>query len=402
MLRALEASRRLWNDALAHRKLRWEKERRSTSYNLQASILTSEREEDVLLGGLYSQTGQDVLRRLDSAFKSFFAHRARYPKFKKFNQSGSFTYPQAYNGSVKPDIARKRLFLSKIGNIRTVFHRSLPKGARLKTCTVIREPDGKWFASLIFEEVVPLQNIDTTPVAPKNPLGVDLGLLSLITTSDGEKVEHPRFLRKAEKRLKHLQRALSSKSKGSKNRSKARSKVASLHSRVRRQRLDFNHKLSTRLVKEHNLIAFEDLKIRNMVRNHKLAKSISDAAWGQLVRLTEFKAMGAESRVVRVAAAYSTQECFHCGTRSGVNLSMREFVCIGCGLTLQRDLNAARVVLKRSVIMAGHVATKVGQDMPELKPVESGPLLIQTTGGVSQVSETGTIRALKALEAHGY
>jgi len=402
MLRALEASRRLWNDALAHRKLRWEKERRSTSYNLQASILTSEREEDVLLAGLYSQTGQDVLRRVDSAFKSFFAHRARYPKFKQFNQSGSFTYPQAYNGSVKPDIARKRLFLSKIGNIRTVFHRSLPKDARLKTCTVIREPDGKWFASLIFEEVVPLQNIDTTPMAPKNSLGVDLGLLSLITTSDGEKVEHPRFLRKAEKRLKHLQRSLSSKSKGSRNRFKARSKVASLHSRVRRQRLDFNHKLSTRLVTEHNLIAFEDLKIRNMVRNQRLAKSISDAAWGQLVRLTEFKAMGAESRVVRVAAAYSTQECFHCGTRNGVNLSMREFVCIGCGLTLQRDLNAARVVLKRGVIIAGRVATKVGQHMPELKPVENRPLLIQTTGGVSQVSETGTIRALKALEAHGY
>src|SRR6266550_559505 len=149
MLRGLETSRRLWNDALAHRKRRWENERKSTSYKLQASILTSERGKDKLLDELYSQTGQDVLRRLDKAFKSFFARRSGYPKFKKVRQSGSTTYPQAYNGSVKIDMGRGRLFLSKIGNVRTVFHRPLPRAARLKTCTVIRERDGKWFASLI-------------------------------------------------------------------------------------------------------------------------------------------------------------------------------------------------------------------------------------------------------------
>jgi len=270
MLRALEAARRLWNDGLAQRKARWEKERRATSYALQAWMLTGEREQDPLLGELYSQAGQDVLRRLDKAFRSFFEHRARCPRFKRISQSGSFAYPQAYHGSVKPDADRRRLYLSKIGNVPTVFHRQLPKDSRLKTCTVVREPDGKWFASLVFEKIVPLQNIQPAVeviTETKPPIGVDLGLLSLIATSDGEKVEHPRFLRKAEKRLKHLQRVLSRKKKGSKNRSKARQRVASQHSRVRRQRLDFNHKLSTRLVREHGFIAFEDLRVRNMVRN---------------------------------------------------------------------------------------------------------------------------------------
>jgi len=245
MLRALEATRRLWNDALAHRKRRWENGRQATSYGLQARVLTAEREQDMLLGELHSQAGQDVLRRLDRAFKSFFEGRARYPRFKKFRRSGSFTYPQAYNRSVKPDVARRRLFLSKVGNVPVVFHRPLPKDSRLKTCTVVREPDGKWFTSLVFEEVVPLQNVRlaTGFLATKSPIGVDLGLLSLIATSDGEKAEHPHFLRRAEQRLKRLQRVLSRKQKGSKNRFRARERVASRHSRVRRQRLDFNHKL---------------------------------------------------------------------------------------------------------------------------------------------------------------
>jgi putative transposase len=396
MLRALEAARRLWNDALAHRKTRWENNRQATSYALQAWILTGEREQDALLGELYSQAGQDILRRLEKAFRSFFERRARYPRFKRFSQSGSFTYPQAYNGSVKPDARRRRLFLSKIGNVPIVFHRPFPKDSRLKTCAVVREPDGKWFASLVFEEIVPLQNIqavagDFKTTNTKTPIGVDLGLLSLIATSDGEKVEHPRFLRKAEKRLKHLQRVFSRKKKGSKNRFKARKRIASQHSRVRRQRLDFNHKLSAKLVKEHGFIAFEDLRIRNMVRNPKLAKSILDAGWGQLMRLAEYKAIRAGSVVVRVPAAYSTQECSYCGTLNKVSPDVRAFGCVGCHRLLDRDANAAQVVLKRGLAIAGLTVAMVGQDMPELKPAETRPLLLRSTEGASQVEEAGTI-----------
>ncbi len=388
MLRTLEACRRLWNDALSHRRERWQNGRRSTSYNYQQWILTAERHADPELGALYSQVAQDVLHRLDRAFKAFFEQRAGYPKFSKFRDWGSFTYPQAYNGSVKPDARRRRLFLSKVGNVKAVFHRPLPRGSRLKTCTVVREPNGEWYASLVHEEIVPLQNImppNLSVTMIMTPIGIDLGLLSLIATSDGEKVEHPRFLKKTEKRLKHIQRVLSRKEKGSNNWFKARQRVASQHARVRHQRLDFNHKLSTRLVRGHGFIAFEDLKVRNMVRNHALAKSIHDAGWGQLVRLTEYKASKAGKLVVRVEPAYSTQECFFCGALNPVDLSVREFACWGCGIILDRDVNAARIVLRRAL-------AQVGQGMPEPKPVETGPLPLQTTGAASLVVEAGTTR----------
>ncbi len=391
MLRALEACRHLWNDALSHRRDRWQNGRRSTPYNYQQWVLTAERHSDPELGAMYSQVAQDVLHRLDRAFQAFFEHRAGYPRFKKYSRSGSFTYPQAYNGSVKPDARRGRLFLSKIGNVPIIFHRQLPKDCRMKTCTVVREPCGEWYASLVHEEIVPLQDVPplellmTTEDIMK-PIGVDLGLRSLIATSDGEKVEHPRFLRKAEKRLKHIQRVFSRKEKGSNNWFKARQRVASQHARVRRQRADFNHKLSTRLVREHSLVAFEDLKVKNMVRNHALAKSIQDAGWGQLVRLTEYKASKAGRLVARVEPAYSTQECFYCGSLNKVPLETREFVCGGCGMTLDRDINAASIVLKRAI-------ARVGQDMPELKPVETGPVPFQTTGAASLVVEAGTILA---------
>ncbi len=390
MLRALEACRHLWNDALSHRRDRWQNGRKSTSYNHQQWILTAERHADPELGALHSQVAQDVLHRLDRAFKAFFGRRSRYPRFKKYSQSGSFTYPQTYSGSVKTDARRGRLFLSKIGNVPIIFHRQLPKDSRMKTCTVVREPCGEWYASLVYEEIVPLQNVPPLelPMTTEDimkPIGVDLGLRSLIATSDGEKVEYPRFLRKAEKRLKHFQRVLSRKDKGSNNWFKARQRVTSQHARVRRQRLDFNHKLSTRLVREHSLVAFEDLQVRNMVRNHALAKSIHDAGWGQLVRLTEYKASKAGRLVVRVEPAYSTQECFFCCALNPVDLSVREFACRGCGMIIDRDVNAARIVLKRGI-------ARVGQDMPELKPVETGPLPLQTIGEASLVVEAGTTR----------
>jgi len=383
MLIALDTCRRLWNDALSHRKTRWEKERKPTSYNLQQWVLTEIRHADPSIGALHSQVAQDVLHRLDRAFKAFFKHQSRYPRSKKCSSSGSFTYPQAYNGSAKPDALRRRLYLSKVGNVKSIFHRPLPKDSLLKTCTVIREACGEWYASLVYEDIVSLQDITRKFTSP---VGIDLGLRSLIVTSDGAEVPHPQFLRKAEKRLKFLQRVQSRKKRGSKNRFRARKRVASQNARVRRQRADFNHKLSTGLIKAHDLTVFEDLRINNMVKNRRLAKSIHDAGWGQLVRFTSYKALRAGRRVVKVDPAYSTQECFHCGALNKVSLDVREFVCVGCGRPLRRDHNSARVVLKRGL-------AQVGQDMPELKPVETRPLLFQTTGWASQVDEAGTTRA---------
>ncbi len=272
---------------------------------------------------------------------------------------------------------------------------------------MVREPDGKWFASLVFEEIVPLQNNVTVPTTmmmmTRTPVGIDPGLNSLITTSDGKSIPHPRFLRKAGRRLKHLHRGFSRKKKGSRNQSKARHLLAVQHASVARRRMDFNHKLSKGLVKKHSFVAFEDLRIRNMVRNHQLAKSIQDAAWGQLVMFTEYKAARAAGKlvVVRVEPAYSTQECFFCGALNQVPLDIRAFECKGCGRVLDRDRNAARVVLKRAI------AHQIGQDkglgpppdgeshrqaVPELKPVETGPLPSRSTEAASPVVEAETRR----------
>jgi putative transposase len=195
LLRMVEAGRRLWNSALSHRKRLWEEKRLSTSYRQQCRILTAERHADPLLEELYAQSGQEILHRLDRAFDAFFEHRAGYPKFKKFSESGSFTYPQAYHGSVKPDIVRKRLFLSKVGNVKAVFHRGMPPSVKLKTCTVVREPNGEWYASLVYEE----GGAPQAQVKFASPVGVDLGLESLIATTDGVKIPHPQFLRVASK-----------------------------------------------------------------------------------------------------------------------------------------------------------------------------------------------------------
>src|SRR5712691_2939852 len=173
---------------------------------------------------------------------------------------------------------------------------------------------------------------------------------------------------------------------GSENRGRTRRLLAVQSSRVARQRKDFNHRLSTDLVRKHDLVVFEDLKIRNMVRNHALAKSIADAGWGQLRGFTEYKGTRAGKLVVNVPPAYSTQECCFCGALNQVPLSVRSFDCRSCSRMLDRDFNAAWIVLKRGL-------AQVGQDMPELKPVETGPpILVPTTGRASPVVEAGTIR----------
>jgi putative transposase len=192
---------------------------------------------------------------LAKAFKAFFRGTRRYPKFKKYRRYGSFVYPQAYHSCIKLELSKSRIFLPKIGNVKIVSHRPIPAGAKLKTCTVKCEPDGEWYACLVYDISSLLGDLPT-PECWAAPVGIDLGLKSIATTSDGEKVEPPRFLREAEKKLEHLQRSLSSKRKGSNNWSEARRKFAAQHARVSNQRKDFNHKISRNLVEKHDFGGF--------------------------------------------------------------------------------------------------------------------------------------------------
>jgi len=377
LLRMIEAARKLWNDALAHRMWKWEEFRRSTTYNEQARILTGVRKTDPEIGMLYSQVGQDVLRRLDKAFRAFFNHSSGYPKFKKKRGCGSITFPQAYRGCVKIDDGK--IMISGVGWVPLVLHRKLPSDGTMKTCTVIQEPCGEWYVSLTLELSPPVPRLLTEI---KSPVGLDLGLRSLVTTTDGAKITPPGYLRKSEKRLRRLQRKLSRHLKGSKNWERSRRLLATQHAKVACQREDFNQKLSASLVRNHDLIAFEDLRINNMIQNHALAKSIQDAGWRQIVDLSKHKAERAGKILVEVSARYSTQECYFCGAINDVGLDLGEFTCVRCGRRLDRDFNASSVVLKRGI-------AKVGLDRPELTPVEIRPPL-GITIPTSRVKEAGT------------
>jgi putative transposase len=372
-----EAARRLWNDALEHRQRVWENERRSVTYNEQAWILPKERQADSELGLLYSQSAQDILRRLDKAFKAFFDGVAEHPRFKPANTSSSYTYPQAYNGSV--NMNEKTIGLSKVGTVSMVVHREAPSNGKLKTCTVIHEASGNWYVSLTYEVDASIPKT----VSISSAVGVDLGLKSLVATTDGVKIPHPNYLRKTERRLVRLQRLVSRKQKGSKNRARARHLLATCYAKIARQRKDFNHKLTTDLVRRHDAIFFEDLRIANMTRNHSLAKSIQDAGWGQILSFAKYKEERAGGVFETVQSTYSTQECFFCGTLNPVTPNVREFDCVGCGRRLDRDLNAAWIVLKRGI-------AKVGQDMPELTPVEIRPPPSELNLGACPVGEAGT------------
>jgi len=308
-----------------------------------------------LLTGLYpevfSQVKQDVSNRVYKAFQNFF-RRVKDPSCKKngfprFKSSvNSITYPQSgHHGGFKFS-SDKRLYASKIGNIPIVLHR-IPKG-KVKTLTIKRNRVGQWFAIFACEvDIKPVKNTS------KKEIGIDVGIESFATTSDGVFVANPRYLVKAEKRLKLLSRRLSRKKKGSKNRRKARHLLAKQHLKVSNQRLDFLHKLSHELTKDNKTIAVENLNIKGMLHNHHLAKHISDASWNAFVNMLEYKAVTSGSTLIKVNPRNTSKTCSNCGAIADMPLKQRGYRCVVCGFVCHRDLNASINILK------------IGQDLPE-------------------------------------
>lgn len=333
----LARCRELYNAGLQHRRDAYRMAGKSLNYYDQANALVEVKEARPEYRDIHSQILQDVLRRVDKAFQAFFRRvksgekEVGYPRFQGRDRYDSFTFPQGgwslQNGS---------LTISKIGTIKVKLHR--PIQGRVKTTTIKREGE-HWYVCFSVEVVdIALPHSDKA-------VGIDLGLATFATLSDGQRVENPRCLRKSLHKLATAQQTLSRRKRGSHRRNKARKAVAQIHRRIRNQRADFLHKESRKLVNEYGTIVFEKLQPRNMVRNHSLALSISDAGWGQFVAYTTCKAENAGRRVVTVSPAYTSQVCSGCGTIQRKELSERWHSC-PCGCELDRDHNAAINILR--------------------------------------------------------
>lgn len=287
---------------------------------------------------IHSQVKQNISKRINDAFQHFFRRvrekkgKVGFPRFKNINKYKSITYPQ----SGFKLISNKRIFVSQIGNIPIVLHR-VPKG-RLKTFCIKKTAKG-WFAIFSCDEV-PIENIEVS----NNHVGIDVGIESFAVLSNGWKIENPKFLRKSERKLAKLQRRLSKKKKGSASRRKARFKVARLHQRIFNQRHDFLHKTSFNIIKQFRTISVEKLQIKNMVKNHYLAKSINDASWGSFLQMLSYKVERTSGQLVRVNPKNTSRTCSKCGNIQDMPLANREFKCLNCGFVCHRDLNASIVI----------------------------------------------------------
>lgn len=340
----------------------------SISVYKESNVTLNRYDFNKLLTGLYpevfSQVKQNVSDRVHKAFQNFF-RRVKDPSYKKkgFPRFKSRINSITYTQSGFKFLSDKRLYASKIGSIPIVLHH-IPKG-KVKTLTIKRNRVEQWFAIFTCEvDVKPVKNTS------KKEIGIDVGITSFATTSDGVFVDNPRYLIKSEKRLKLLSRQLSRKKKGSKNRKKARHLFAKQHLKVSNQRLDFLHKLSHDLTKNNKTIVVEDLNINGMIHNHHLAKHISDASWNSFVKMLEYKVVKNGSTLTKVNPRNTSKICSNCGAIADMPLNKRVYRCDKCGFVCHRDINAAINILK------------IGLDEPEFTPVDR-PTSTSQTGKVS-------------------
>lgn len=328
--------RYVYNRALADRSSAWMQEQRRVTFAETCRMLTrwKQEPEKAWLYDVPNVALQQSLRHLQAAFVNFWGKRAKYPTFKskrKSNASATFT-------SVGFSYRNSQLRLARtIGYLDVRRSRPLPDGVQPSSVTVSRDSAGRWFVSILVEDIV--------HDGPSNDqtVGIDVGITSLVTLSTGERVVNPRHERADRVRLARAQHRLSRKAKGSANREKARLKVARVYARIADRRRDHLHKLSTRIIRENQTVVIEDLAVRNMVRNGKLARAISDAGWSELRRQLEYKAEWYGRTVIAIDRFYpSSKTCSACGSiRESLPLNVREWTC-RCGVTHDRDVNAAK------------------------------------------------------------
>nr|WP_242884833.1 transposase [Actinomadura litoris] len=341
--------RLVYNKALEERTRAWCGGQRRVSYAQSSAALTAwkKTEELAFLAEVSCVPLQQALRHLQTAFGNFFAKRAKYPRYKSRKKSRSSA---EYTRSAFK-WRDGRLTLAKMSQPLDVrWSRPLPEGVEPTTVTVSRDSAGRWFVSLLCQDTI-------TPAPPTTKtVGIDAGITSLVTLSTGEKIANPRHERRDRTRLARVQREMCRKEKGSANREKARRKLARAHARIADRRRDLLHKLSTRLVRENQTVVIEDLAVRNLLRNGKLARAISDASWTELRSMLEYKCAWYGRELVVVDRWFpSSKLCGACGSVAAkMPLNVREWTC-ECGAVHDRDVNAAR-----NVLAAGLAASACG------------------------------------------
>lgn len=338
--RTLGCVRLVYNKALYERTQAWYERQERVGYNQTSSMLTQwKKEEDLdFLNEVSCVPLQQGLRHLQTAFVNFFAGRTNYPTFKKKRNGGSAEFTKS---AFK--FKNKEIYLAKCSEPLPIrWSRQIPKGCEPTSVTVSLHPSGRWHISIRFDD----PTIQPLPVTD-NTVGIDLGVTSLIATSNGDKIANPQHFKKHCKRLKKAQKNFFRKQKGSKNREKARIKVAKIHLKISDSRTDFLHKTTTQLVRENQTIAVESLAVKNMVKNHKLALAISDSGWSELIRQLDYKCRWYGRTLVAIDRWFpSSKRCSSCGhIVDKMPLNIREWTCPKCGCNHDRDVNASKNIL---------------------------------------------------------
>jgi putative transposase len=356
--RTLMLCRHIYNAAVGERREAWHKRSVSITYYQQQAELPGIKEAMPEYANAHSQVLQDVILRVDRAFQAFFrriasGETAGRPRFHGRDRYNGFTYPQVgEHGGARLD--NSFLVLSKIGRSAVRWSRLLE--GTPKAVTISREADG-WYVCFSCADV---------PVQPLPPTGqqtgIDLGLEAFATLSDGTRIFSPGWYRNAERALKTSQRRVSRRKKGSNRRRKAVVQLTKAHQKVKRQRQDFHHKTALQLVLENDMFYHEDLQTANMVTNHRLAKSISDAGWAAFLAILSDKAACAGRSVVAVPPAYKSQTCSYCGAVVQKGLSVRWHRRPDCGTSLHRDHNAAKNIARAGQALRGGVAVAASEN----------------------------------------
>jgi putative transposase len=314
------------------------------------------------LGECYSQVLQAVTLNLTTAYKNFFDGRARFPRFKSKHSRQSIQYPQ--NAKV---IGNAVKLPGKVGTVKAKIHKPI-EGA-IKTVTISKESSGKYYASILTE----VEGENPASSAEGKVIGVDLGLKHFAVTSDGSKVskyDNPRHLAKHEKNLKRKQKKLSRKQKGSNSRNKYRKAVARVHERISNSRADFLHKLSRKLVNENQVVVVENLHVKGMIRNHNLAKAISDVGWGMFTNFLAYKLEKKGAKLVEIDRWFpSSKLCSNCYHQvDEMTLDVREWTCSHCNTCHDRDGNAAANIRAEGIRLLQVDGTSISADGREIRP----------------------------------